>query len=304
MSDAAEVTVVICTYQAKDVVGPCLDSLRDQTDVKYKVVVADNASQDGTEGFVRANYPEARVIQTGWNAGFAVATNAGIRVATTPLVLVLNPDVRVPAGALRQAIETAATFPRAAFVGCRLERSDGTFDHASKRTFPTPVASAVYLIPLLRDLPVLRRWNSYVALAKRPDVTEPVDAINGAFMLARVDALEAIGLLDESYWMYGEDLDWCKRAWDAGWTVQYIAEPTVTHLKGAIAGTPRKLRTNYWFHKAMWLFYIRHGRPNPVGRVAVGGAIGVRLTGTTALSIVVHSWRRLRAASARRADAR
>ncbi len=142
-------------------------------------------------------------------------------------------------------------------LGCKLVRPDGTLDHACKRSFPTPLSALTYMTKLSK-LGISARSGGYTAQHLGDDDEGVVDAINGAFMLVRAAAIDEVGLLDEGYWMYGEDLDWCFRFWSAGWKVLYWPRATVVHVKGGISGRHRTWRTNLAFHRAMWRFYHAH----------------------------------------------
>ena len=138
--------------------------------------------------------------------------------------------------------------------GCRLELEDGTFDHAAKRSFPTPVSALGHFVGIGR-----RRATGRLAAYRAPAVEAgPVDAVNGAFMLMRRNALEEVGLFDEGYWMYMEDLDLCYRFAQAGWLTWYEPSATVIHIKAGTSGKNRKPRLNYAFHYGMFRFYRTH----------------------------------------------
>jgi GT2 family glycosyltransferase len=183
-----------------------------------------------------------------------VANNLVLRETKAPFVLVLNPDTEVFAGALDHMLDVMRTRPDVGMSSCRLARVDGTLDHASKRSFPTPIGALAHF------LAVGRRTNAprWLAQYRAPELGEheagEVDAVNGAFMLVRREALEHVGLLDEGYWLY---LDWCMRFHRAGWKVFYDGAVTVLHVKGGttVRGGHRALRQNIAFHRSMGRFY-------------------------------------------------
>jgi N-acetylglucosaminyl-diphospho-decaprenol L-rhamnosyltransferase len=173
--------------------------------------------------------------------------------------------------------------PRAGVAGCRLVRRDGSFDHAAKRSIPTVADAVRYFRPGSSA-------SGYLA----PHVAErgsgAVDAVNGAFMLIRRDTLQDVGLLDEGYWMYGEDLDWCTRCRRAGWEVRYNGAVTTLHVKGATTGTHRRLRHNVAFHRSMGRFYRRHvGGRNTLLDGAVYAGIGAKLVLSIATSVLARA---------------
>ena len=162
---------------------------------------------------VASDFPEVDLVASPTNLGFAAATNLGARRGDSPFVLALNPDTAVTAGALDTVLATMEAHPEAAIVGPRLLRRDGSLDHASKRSFPTPLSALGHFSGIGRRPGASGRLADYRA----PEVESgPVDSVNGAFMLIRRDAFEAAGGFDEGYWMYMEDLDLSYRLARAG----------------------------------------------------------------------------------------
>ena len=215
------------------------------------VTVVDNASRDGTAERIAASFPDVRVIELTENRGFAIANNVRLRECSAAHVLVLNPDTEVWPDVLDDMVEFLHAHPRAGVVGCRLVRRDGSFDHAAKRSFPTVANAVRYFRPGADS-------SDYLAPEVPENGTGPVDAVNGAFMLVRTQAMREVGLLDEGYFMYGEDLDWCYRFKEAGWSVLYNGHVVTLHVKGGAAGKHRRLRQNWAFHSSMGRFYRKH----------------------------------------------
>ena len=270
--------VVVVSYRSRRLLESCLASLREHApDVPYSVYVVDNASDDGTVEMVRTGFPEAELIASGRNLGFAAANNAAIRRSHGRYVLALNPDTRLSAGALDTLLRLMDERPELGMCGCRLVREDGTFDHASKRSFPTVAGALGHFLRVGRSDRAPRRLAQYRA----PDVEGgPVDAVNGAFMLMRRSALDEVGLFDEGYWMYMEDLDLCYRFRQAGWTTWYEPSVTVTHVKAGTSGPIRSPRLNRAFHYGMFRFYRKHVAPgrSPLTNGLVYGGIAAKLT--------------------------
>jgi GT2 family glycosyltransferase len=146
-------------------------------------------------------------------------------------------------------------------LGVKLIRPDGTFDHACKRGFPTIASALYYFFRLNRVRPLSPRFAQYTAGQLGENEAGPVDAINGAFMLVRREAAEQVGPMDERYWLYAEDLDWCHRFWERGWKVLYWPGAEVVHRKGGSSGDMRSWTLNRAFHRSMWLFYAKHYAP-------------------------------------------
>jgi N-acetylglucosaminyl-diphospho-decaprenol L-rhamnosyltransferase len=253
--DGLCIDVVIVAYRSRELLRRCLDSLHAYPPGFLHVIVVDNDSRDGTIELVRTGFPGVELIASGTNAGFAHATNAGIRIGEAPFVLALNPDTHVPTGVLEKLLQVFDQQPDVGICGCRLEREDGSFDHASRRSFPTVLSSLGHFTGLGRRRSAPARLAAYRA----PDVDEGVvDAVNGAFMLMRRAALDEVGLFDEGYWMYMEDLDLCYRFREAGWSTWYEPSVVALHAKGGSSGPVRSPRLNYAFHYGMFRFYRKH----------------------------------------------
>ena len=260
--------VIVTSDGARQHMDRCLSSLRSApyTLGTMQVHVVDNASSDGTPELVASAYPEVRLHRLDRNAGFCVANNVVLRETAADWVLVLNPDTEVYAGALDHMVRVMDARPDVGMSSCRLAQPDGTFDHASKRSFPTPLGALSHFTGVGRS----PRAGGRLAQYRAPEVDEhgagEVDAVNGAFMLVRQAALRDVGLLDEGYWLYMDDLDWCRRFKLRGWKVHYDGSVTVMHVKGGttVRKRHRGLRHNVAFHRSMGRYYRKfHGGENP-----------------------------------------
>jgi GT2 family glycosyltransferase len=256
---APEVSVAIVSFDCREHLTRCLESLEArERGFGLEVIVVDNASTDGTAALVAERFPWVRLVTLGENAGFARATNLAIAEARGRHLLLLNPDTIVPPGALERAVAELDRRPEVGMLGCKLVRPDGTLDHACKRGFPTPLSALAHFAGLTRRAPRSRRLAGYTAGHLGENETGEVDAVNGAMMLVRREALAAVGPLDEDYWLYMEDLDWCYRFWQAGWPVLYWPEVEIVHVKAGSSGKHRSWKANRAFHEGMWLFYRKH----------------------------------------------
>jgi N-acetylglucosaminyl-diphospho-decaprenol L-rhamnosyltransferase len=260
MTADAALDVVIVGYRSRELLRECLDSLRAHPPTgPMTVVVVDNASADGTPQMMASEFPEVELIASTRNLGFAAATNLGASRGSAPFLLALNPDTAVTEDALDKVIAVLESHPEVAVVGPRLERPDGSIDHAGRRSFPTPLSALGHFSGLGRRSGASGRLAAYRA----PEVESgPVDAVNGAFMLMRRSAFEAAGGFDEDYWMYMEDLDLSYRLAQEGWQSWYEPAATVMHVKGGTVGGERSARLNWHFHRGMYLFYRHHYAPH------------------------------------------
>jgi GT2 family glycosyltransferase len=267
------VDVVVVAYRSRELLRRCLDSLVGHPpQCELNVFVVDNASSDGTVELLGDRFPDVWLHAAADNLGFAKATNIGIRAGKAPYVLVLNPDTEATAGALDRMLDLMDGHPEVGIAGCRLELEDGSLDHAAKRSFPTPLSALGHFSGL--------RLGGQLGAYTAPGVESgPVDAVNGAFMLIRRAALEEVGLFDEGYWMYMEDLDLCYRFAQAGWTTWYESTVIFRHVKHGTSGLVRSPRLERAFHYGMYRFYRKHyaRRRNPVLNGAVYAGIALKL---------------------------
>jgi GT2 family glycosyltransferase len=281
------VDIVIVAYGTHDRLRRCLESLRAHPPSRaHEVIVVDNGCDARTASTVHSVLPATRVISPRANLGFTRATNLGIRRGRSDYVLFLNPDTEVVAGTLDRLVAVLDSKPEVAVVGPRLVRPDGSFDHAARRAFPTVLGAIGHFTGVGR----LTR-HGRLAQYRAPEVEAgPVDAINGAFMLARRSALESIGLLDKRYWMYMEDLDLLFRLKQAGWVTWYEPAALAIHLKGGTTGGVRSPRLVWAFHSGMVRFYRMHYAPgrSPVVNGLVYSGIATRFAGVLALSVIAR----------------
>jgi N-acetylglucosaminyl-diphospho-decaprenol L-rhamnosyltransferase len=254
--------IVVTSNGAGDHIRACLRSLERYplTAGPMSVEVVDNASTDGTAGTVRDEFPWAKLTRLDWNAGFCIANNIALRDAAAPYTLLLNPDTEISEGALDHVFGLMEQNPDIGMSSCRLKQPDGTFDHAAKRSFPTPVGALAEFLGIgrrARNGGRVSRIASYRAHDLGEFESGEVDAVNGAFMFCRRTAIDAVGLLDEAYWLYMDDLDWCYRFKRRGWKVWYDGGATIVHIKGGTTKVNRQrgLRHNVAFHRSMGRFY-------------------------------------------------
>jgi GT2 family glycosyltransferase len=275
---SVDLSVVIVHYETPTLLADCLRSLGPaKTDLSLEVFVVDNASVQFDPAACEAAYPGVRVIRNERNAGFAVASNQGLRAARGRYRLLLNPDTLLAADSLRSMVDYMDARPDVGCSTCRLEMDDGSLDLACRRSFPTPAVAFYRMTMLSRLFPRSRRFGRYnLTYLDEWEETE-IDAPCGAFMLVRAEVVEGVGLLDERYFMYGEDLDWAYRIKAAGWRIMYTPVTTVRHRKRASSRRFRE-RTVRYFHDGMRRFYRAHyedRQPRWVS-LAVLSAIAVR----------------------------
>jgi N-acetylglucosaminyl-diphospho-decaprenol L-rhamnosyltransferase len=284
-----ELEVVIVSHGAEALLRRCLHSLRAHppSGAELRVTVVDSGSPDATPEMVAREFPEVRLLREG-NIGFSAANNLALRESEADTVLLLNPDTEVYAGTIDAALARLGSEPRMGMVGVKLVTESGEIDHACKRSFPTPLSALAHFTGIGRGAGAGPALSQYRATHLGDDEPGEVDAINGAFMLCRAEAIREVGLLDEGYWLYMEDLDWCHRFWDAGWKVFYEPAGVALHVKGASSGNRRAPRQEIAFHRGMARFYRRFDAPrsNPLLNAAVYAGVGAKLGVSLAFTAV------------------
>jgi len=277
---------VIVSHGARDLLRRCLRSLAEHpAEGEMGVTVVDSGSPDETPDMVEREFPAVRLLRCE-NIGFSAANNLALRDSEADAVLLLNPDTEVYAGSLDAGLARLRAEPRIGMVGVKLVTESGELDHACKRSFPTPLSALAHFTGIGRKEGAAGALSQYRATELGDDEPGEVDAVNGAFMLCRAEAVAEVGLLDEGYWLYMEDLDWCHRFWDAGWKVFYEPAGVVLHVKGGSSGGRRAVKQEVAFHRGMGRFYRRFDAPqsNPLLNAAVYAGIGAKLGVSLALT--------------------
>ena len=290
-----DLAVVIVNYNTREFLGPCLEALPAALGgLSAETWVVDNASPDGSADFVRERFPGIHLIASARNGGYAHGNNLGLRAAgfghSTPgrssdfrHAALLNPDTVPPPESLARLVACLDADPSVGACGPRVERPDGTLDRACRRGAPTPLVAFYQLIGLAKLFPRSRHFARYNLTYLPEHRRAEVDAVVGACMLLRGEALEAVGLMDERFFMYGEDLDLCLRIRGAGWRVVYFPEVRMPHHKGASTrkSTDRMIRE---FYRSMELFHQKHFAAGSSLPVNVGIRLAVRLGCAIALA--------------------
>ncbi len=261
-----DLAIVIVNYNVCELLRNCLMSVFESNgNITFEVCVVDNASADGSQDMVSKEFPDAHIIANSENVGYPAANNQGMRlfgvdtkVEKFRYILLLNPDTEVPPGGLEEIIAYMDKHPEIGIIGPKLVLADGRLDLACRRSFPTPEISFYRMLGLSKLFPKSRRFGRYNMTYVDENATVEVDSVVGAFMMVRSSAAAAESLMDERFWMYGEDLDWAKRIKDAGWKVVYYPDVTVLHIKRASSSQNKRARSE--FYRAMLIFYYKHYR--------------------------------------------
>jgi N-acetylglucosaminyl-diphospho-decaprenol L-rhamnosyltransferase len=293
MVSMLDLGIVIVNYNVCDLLRGCLKSVYASTGLTFEVCVVDNASADGSADMIAREFPQVHLIRNQDNAGYAAANNLGLKhfgfgeppAASPPYALLLNPDTIVPIDGLARMIGVMDQRSDLGIAGPKLVRLDGSLDLACRRSFPTPEVSFWRMTHLSKIFPHSKLFGRYNMTYLDPNQPAEIDAVVGAFMLMRGAAIEQAGLLDESFWMYGEDLDWAYRIKHTGWKVYYYPQVVVQHVKRASSGQSNEgaAKAKYEFDRAMWLFYRKHYQVHTSGFVDKLVRFGIGLKGGSKL---------------------
>ena len=233
MSTFPLVSIVIVSWNAREYLAECLESLRSGVYAgPTETIVVDNASADGSAEMVRQQFPEVMLIQNPENFGFAKANNIAIRQCKGRYIALVNSDVHVLKDCISDLVAHCESHPEVGIVGPRVIGGDGQ-QQRSCRGFPRLWNMLCRALALDSIFPDAKCFNGYLLPNWDHDSCIPVDILSGCFWVVRRDALNDVGLLDESFFIYGEDMDWCKRFWKAGWPAVFVPQAQAIHYGGA-----------------------------------------------------------------------
>lgn len=229
-----DLSIIIVSWNTKDVTRDCLRSVYDNAGaMSLQVIVVDNASSDGSADMIRTEFPQAILIENPENVGFARANNQVMLQASGRYVLLLNSDTVVHGHVLQQSCAWLDQNHRYAAMGCRVLNTDGTvqetcFNYPSLRNLAV-LTSGVWKLKAAKSL------DTYLRYHWERDQVEDVETISGCYLMVRSECLLEVGLLDENFFFYGEETDWCRRLRDFGWKLAFAPVGEITHLGGASA---------------------------------------------------------------------
>ncbi|GAB4289329.1 MAG: glycosyltransferase family 2 protein [Myxococcota bacterium] len=256
--ETPDISVVIVNYNTEKEIGLALESLRQHSaGVKTEVIVVDNSSQDGSVEYIEATFPETRLIKNPENRGFATANNQGFALAKAPFILMLNPDAYlVDDSTLKTMLDFMKAHPDSAAVAPNLIYPDGSWQH-SLRKFPTPLrilCAQLALDKFIRGVPHL---TDYYLPESEHKETREADQPMGACLLLRKSVLDEIGCLDERFFVYFEEVDWLKRAKEAGYKIYFLGDATVAHIANT-ASNRFFIEGQEYFHQSLISYFRKH----------------------------------------------
>lgn len=230
--DHPVLSIIIVSWNVSELVSKNLLALEKSShELSFETWVVDNASADGTAAMVQKDFPNVHLIANSDNRGFAKANNQALRKVRTPYILILNPDTEVRPGALREMVKLLETHPDIGIVCPRIENPDGTLQ-PSLRRFPNPWTLSLVLLKLTKIAPWLPGFSRYLGRDIDYAVSQDAEQCMGAAFMVRKDVLDAVGLFDEDYWIWMEEVDLMKRMHDAGKRIVYTPNARVLHYLG------------------------------------------------------------------------
>jgi N-acetylglucosaminyl-diphospho-decaprenol L-rhamnosyltransferase len=261
--------IVIVNWNTCALLEKCLETVYASRDVRFAVVVVDNASTDNSVAMIQQKFPQVQLVASNENTGYPKGNNIGLRLlgyhgkgnvtADAPrYALLLNPDTELPPDALARMTAFMDAQPQVGVAGPKLILPDGSLDKACRRGFPTPLVSFYHYSGLAKLFPKSHTFGRYNMTFADPNQELEVDSVVGAYMQIRKEAIAQAGLLDETFFMYAEDIDWAFRIKTHGWKVWYYAPVTVYHVKRAASRQSQKAQFEFW--RAMLIFYRKHYR--------------------------------------------
>jgi GT2 family glycosyltransferase len=271
-------SIVIVNYNTEKLLRSCLESVyAGANGTPLDIWVVDNNSRDSSVTMLKSLFPMVKVIENPSNVGFSRANNLVISQSRSDYILLLNPDTLILGEAIERMVKFMKEHPEVGIAGCKVLNRDGTLQPACRRSIPTPEVAFYRLTGLSKLFPQSRVMAKYNMTYESPDQMHEVDAVSGAFLMIRREVVDEIGLLDERFFMYGEELDWCLRTKRAGWSIMYCPEAQIIHYKGeSTKYNSRKAAIE--FYRAMYLFHRKHFAKNysPLTNLLIYAGIGVK----------------------------
>ena len=255
-----DISVIIVNWNVRELLLACLESLREQTGVRHEIIVVDNASRDESAEAVERQYPKVTLIANKNNRGFARANNQGIRLAKGRHILLLNPDTVVRPDTLRQTVAFLDNHPDIGILGCKILNRDGSRQRSIRRD-PSFSSQALILAKLHAFFPKLNPLRRYFASDVTYDHEQDVEQVMGAFLAFRASLTNRVGLLDEGFFLWFEEVDFCKRVRAAGLRIVFLPSITITHFGGESFGQLLSIEQQLIFNRSLLRYARKHLSP-------------------------------------------
>jgi GT2 family glycosyltransferase len=259
-----DLSIIIVNYCTYNFTKQTIESvIQKNHSFNYEIIIVDNASSDNSLENLKKTYSNEinenliKFIANKENKGFAYANNLALKQTNSKYLLLLNSDTKIIDNCLEKCLKFMDTDKNIGVLGCKVMLPDGTLDKACRRSYPDVNVSFYRMTGLSHIFPKSERFNKYNLTYLDENGIYNVDCLTGAFMLIRNEVIDQIGLLDESFFMYGEDIDYCYRVKENEWKVKYYGEAEIIHYKGA-SSKKQKSKLLYEFYNSMQIFYNKH----------------------------------------------
>lgn len=281
-----ELSIIIVNWNTKDFLKNCIDSIYENTKkINYEIIVVDNNSSDGSIDMLN-NYfshkENLKIIENKDNKGFASANNQAIVSSSSNCFLLLNPDTKVIENVIENTYNYLNSNKEIGIAGCRVLNPDGTIQLACRRMAPSPKDAIYKLFGFSKLFKNNKRLTRYNMTHVPEDEFLDVDSVSGCFLMIKKEVTDLIGLLDSTFFMYGEEMDWCLRAKKAGFIVRYCPVGDIIHFKGE-SSKQLGIKATYEFYRAMIIFYNKNNKQDNNFILTLMVYIGVFLLGVLAL---------------------
>lgn len=258
MKEQVKLSIIIVNWNTKDYLKKCLESIKQiPRDFLLEVIVIDNHSSDSSPEMVRREFPEIHLIVNSENAGFARANNQALEIAQGKYLLLLNSDTQVKADTLKKAVEFIERHPPAGVVGGKILNPDGSIQ-PSVRNFPTLGSQILLLLKLHHLFPKFYPFKKYFAQDFDYNLEQEVDQVMGAFFMISKECMETVGFFDEKFWLWFEEVDFCKRAKAKGFKIIYTPEFETIHARGQSFAKLKALKEQIIFNNSLLYYFKKH----------------------------------------------
>jgi len=252
-----KLSIIIVNYKSADMIIGLIDSIYNGTKEKdHEIIIVDNYSNDGGIKQIKERYPDIKVIENPDNLGFATAVNRGIKASRGQYLLILNPDIIIKPGAIDVLIKSLDDDPRAGAAGGKILNPDGSIQLSGK-SFPDPMVMLFVTLGLHKILPHNPVTDKYYHSTEDYGKKHQVEHLMASFLMVKREAIDKAGMMDEKFFLYCEDVDWCYRIHMSGYEIWYLPDSEVVHVKGATT-SKNSYRAIVEYHKSAWYFYRKY----------------------------------------------
>lgn len=253
------ISICIVPYKVRDLLKDCLDSIYQHAPAfPFEIIVVDNHSEDGTIEMLQSSYPQVRFVENSSEEGYTRPMNQALKMGAGRFLVQLNPDTVVLPGAFDRMIAFLEANPKAGICTPKVLNRDGTLQKQCRRSAARPWDAITYFSGLSRRYPKSRFFARYLMTYLDENEVNEVEAVSGSCMFIRREVIDQIGYLDEIFFAYQEDTDFCFRAREAGWKIFYVPQAQIIHYGGQGGSKIKVYRSIYQWHRSYYVYYTRH----------------------------------------------